>query len=250
MIVESRTKALKREQERISKRNNITSPPANGNGGRFDRLKNLPSWWWNVILTIVGAGVFWKLYTHGLTLSQVGDWSLAHWVSLGVFFGILFILIALNSQALGKAANVLRWMLVVALVMMFAGFPAWFGFTGWVNTPSSSHSKNSVVHALPQNAPDLPKAWNPDGSITDQSKWPRVLVPAHCDSVRVPSIAGGHIVWGGSGLKFHAVYSDGRTCVLGNTVPCGDGDVVSGYAHNDSDTDLFSSYAYANQGEK
>jgi len=107
------------------------------------------------------------------------------------------------------------------------------------------------VRALPNDAPNMPQAWRADGSPTDMTKWPRVHVPPHSNSVHVPSIAGGHIVWGGSGFKVRYVYSDGHECALGDiSSSCGDGNIVEGYALNEGDTPLYASYAYARQDEK
>ena len=105
--------------------------------------------------------------------------------------------------------------------------------------------------ALPQDTSDLPRAWNPDGSMTDPSNWIRVSVPPHGNSAHVPNIFGGHVVWGGSGFKVYYEYSDGHSCAVGDTSPnCGDGDIVASYAHNDGETLAYASYAYARQGEK
>jgi len=116
---------------------------------------------------------------------------------------------------------------------------------------TASRSEVPRASALPQNSPNLPRAWNADGSMTDSSKWPRVQVPPHGDSVHVPSVFGGHIVWGGSGFKIHYVYSDGHECIIGDTSSsCSDGNIVEGYARNEGDTPLYASYAYAYQNEK
>lgn len=144
-----------------------------------------------------------------------------------------------------------KWPLIVAgviLTLLPVGAMIVHGIWG---KKTSTQQVQMRKQALPQDAPDLPRAWNADGTITDQSKWPRIQVPPHGDSVRVPSVFGGHIVWGGSGFTIHYVYADGRECVLGDASPsCGDGNIVSGYARNNGDILIYASYAYARQDEK
>lgn len=129
------------------------------------------------------------------------------------------------------------------------------GLLNQKETPTKAKPEKAAlsmpVRALPNDAPNLPRAWLADGSPSDMTKWPRVLVPPHGDSVPVPSVAGGHIVWGGSGFKIRYRYSDGRECALGDTSSsCGDGNIVEGFARNEGDTPLYASYAYASKGEK
>lgn len=154
-----------------------------------------------------------------------------------------------------RAAIIVVATVVTAVVLTF--FPSVL----WVRAdkpqqppaPSAAGQQQEVKKGLvlPNNAPDLPRAWNPDGTMTDPSTWMRIEVPPHGDSVRVPAVFGYHLVWSVGGFKLRHVYADGHECKFGDTGPaCGDGDIVAGYAHNDGDTPLIASYAYAKKGEK
>ncbi|MFM2330894.1 MAG: hypothetical protein RLZZ26_401 [Candidatus Parcubacteria bacterium] len=118
---------------------------------------------------------------------------------------------------------------------------------------SDGHSKppppvgavTAPAQTLPNDATDLPRAWNPDGSRTDVSKWPSVEVPAKGDSKPVPTFEDRHIVWA-TGLKVFCVYSDDHT----EAAPCTEGPQRRQYVHNDSDFDAYAPYAYAKRDEK
>lgn len=79
---------------------------------------------WSIVLAVVGAGIFWKLYTPGLRFSQLGDWSWNNWLWLLAFWGVLVVLIALNKELLGAWAKTLQSTAVVAIFLMFLGVPA------------------------------------------------------------------------------------------------------------------------------
>ncbi len=170
-----------------------------------------------------------------------------HWL----WFIVPFVLVAI-AVALGKVwvsdrkveAIVGLGAIVLAVVIVPQ---VWVLLTN-ENDPVAPSSP-PVRAALPSNAPDVPRAWNPDGSQTDTTKWPRVVVPPHGRSVLVPNIAGGHAVWGGSGFKVRCVYGDGHEGVVGEGT-CNDGDIVGSYAVNQTGVELYASYAYARQGEK
>jgi hypothetical protein len=169
------------------------------------------------------------------------------WTSL-ILGGLFFAADALPDSWAKSAKG-----MVVAFAVLMAGAMAVHGI--WDEKSPSHEVKqqtlSAVTRALPQNAPDLPRAWNADGTMTDPSKWPRVQVPPHGDSVRVPNVFGGHLVWGGSGFKVHCVYADGNERIVGDEKdPCSDGNIVSMYARNDGGTVLHASYAYAKMSEK
>ena len=116
---------------------------------------------------------------------------------------------------------------------------------------SSEQQQVATVRPLPQSLPNLPRAWNADGTMVDPSTWPRVIVPPYGDSLPVPVVFGSHVVWGGSGFKAHCVYADGHEGIIGDRFrPCSDGDMVKMYARNDGGTLIYASYAYARPGER
>lgn len=78
------------------------------------------------LLVIAGAGIFWGLYTPGLRLSQVGDWSWDHSILLLALWGVIIGLIALNAKALGATAKTLQKVLTGVMLMLFIGIPAGF----------------------------------------------------------------------------------------------------------------------------
>ena len=79
---------------------------------------------WSIVLAVVGAGIFWKLYKPGLRFSQLGDWSWENWLWLLAFWGVLVVLIALNKKSLGSWAKTLQSAVAVAMFLMFLGVPA------------------------------------------------------------------------------------------------------------------------------
>ncbi len=178
---------------------------------------------------------------------------LSHWLPILTGLSILLLLVSLYSNVLGEErAKTFKKALILTAVVLFIEIP--FGgrmMSPTVEKPQPVAQRVVPMRALPRNTLNLPRAWNADGTITDMSKWPRVRVPPHGNSVRVPNIFGGHLVWGGSGFKVHCVYADGHEGIIGNTNdPCSDGNIVSMYAHNDGGVLLYASYAYAKMGEK
>ncbi|MFA6415110.1 MAG: hypothetical protein WC217_02535 [Candidatus Paceibacterota bacterium] len=82
---------------------------------------------WTILVVLVAAAVFyWGLYKtggQGLRLSQVGDWSWNHWLSLPIFCALVFVLIKMHKDALGAMAGTLESVLVGAVFLMFIGAP-------------------------------------------------------------------------------------------------------------------------------
>ncbi|NNM83892.1 hypothetical protein HKL94_01585 [Candidatus Parcubacteria bacterium] len=235
------------DKESGNKKTSSPTQPKSMGGGRDARLKR---YLWPVILTIGIALVILELIFPAASIEMS---ILSHWLPILTGLSILLLLVSLYSNALGEdTAKTLKKALILTAVVLFVEIP----FGGRMMSPTVGKPQHAVqrvvpMRALPQSAPNLPRAWNADGTITDMSKWPRVRVPPHGDSVRVPNIFGGHLVWGGSGFKVHCVYADGHEGIIGNANdPCSDGNIVSMYAHNDGGVLLYASYAYAKMGEK
>jgi hypothetical protein len=112
--------------------------------------------------------------------------------------------------------------------------------------PKAPVTTASPTRGLPNDATDLPRAWNPDGSMTDVTTWPYVNAPHGKDTVMVPTMIGYHIVWDGIGITVYCRYADNHTEVE----PCTEGPQVGQYAHNNGQSDVKASYAFAKKGEK
>ncbi|MHB0865440.1 MAG: hypothetical protein ACYC1Y_00830 [Minisyncoccota bacterium] len=215
--------------------------------GSWGLRTKLSSNLWGILLLLAGAAIiYWGLYTPILEsphLSKVGGWSWDHWLPLVVLWGIIAILIGLYAER-EETKKKLQNVLTAIMVMLFVGVSV----MNWVASGlTSSHvSQGRFNQALPQDAVNLPWAWH-----LDPSKWPQVEVPAHGDSVHVPGVYGGHVVWGGSGFTVRCVYTNGHVGTVGDpSNPCTDGNIVESYAHNEGDTPLLASYAYARPDEK
>ena len=107
---------------RSKKQTDGSVPRSNGEEGWFAEYKQ---YLWTILLMLAGAAVFyWGLYTPGLRLSGVGDWSWEHWLALPAFGGIVFALIKMHASALGTMAGTLQSALVGAMFLLFIGIPA------------------------------------------------------------------------------------------------------------------------------
>ena len=101
--------------------------PGASAGGEPGLLKKYGKYFWSALFALAGVAVFiWGLYTPGLRLPQVGDWSWNHWLWLLAFWGIVAALIALNAETLGTATKRLQEVLVAAMFLLFIGIPAGF----------------------------------------------------------------------------------------------------------------------------
>lgn len=209
--------------------------------------------WTGVLVIAALATLFWIRQNPewgGVSgVSKLKDLVWDNWLSILVAAGFLWAIVELSATWLGSAAHVLRLLLRWGIPILFIGslvLSWWFTPTQKVAVAVQRPPAPMAQRVLPQDAPDLPWAWK-----LEKSKWPRVHVPPHGNSVRVPGIFGGHVVWGGSGFKVHCVYADGREGIVGDpTKPCNDGDIVESYARNDGDTPIYAAYAYARAGEK
>jgi hypothetical protein len=129
LVVRPHSKKMAREQAELDRKTGTASgtsatATATNGGGRLERLTPYRT---SILLALTGAAVFyWGLYTPGLRLSQVGDWSWDRWLWLLVFWGIITTLIALNAKALGTMAKTLQTTAMVAMFLLFLGIPAGF----------------------------------------------------------------------------------------------------------------------------
>lgn len=206
--------------------------------------KEASIWWTGVLLAACGLvflfGIQWPV-TETPQLSGVGSKVLKNWLPLTAIVVLLFIVIALNAKKLEAVATVLLWSLGVLTVgaIIVAIVSVW----------TTRNTAPQAAVALPQDTPNLPRAWKADGTATDMSTWLKLKVPAHGDSQHVPGLYGGHVVWGGSGFSVRCVYADGHEGVVSEGT-CGDGNIAKSYARNNGGTDLWASYAYAKADEK
>ncbi len=208
---------------------------------------------WSVAIIVVGVILWYKMSDTKIDLADVSSWSKEYWLQILIVYGIGAGLIWLNADE--KSAKVLQKVLAGLTATVLVVLPMW----SWISSPSnatpaaqsSQRSGIPLANVLPRDAPDVPRAWKTDGSMTDTSTWPRVQIPPYGNSAHVPGIFDGHVVWGGSGFTIHCVYTDGHEGIVGDmNRPCNDGNIISSYVRNEGGTVLYASYAYAKRGEK
>ncbi len=213
----------------------------------FQKVFTRPAFVGLVVVVSFAVVAYWGLYTS--LIPRPGDvvsWSWHHWFPLLVCFAIAWWAIELIAEK-ERVRNTLKKVLTGVVFMLFVGASIMNWVAGGVGTTTSSYtSRGGFNQALPQDATNLPWAWR-----LDPSKWPVVEVPAHGDSVHVPGLYQGHVVWGGSGFTVRCLYANGHIGTVGDpNNPCSDGNIVESWAHNDSGVPLLASYAYARAGEK
>ena len=128
------SKKMAHEQAQLDKKTGATKgalAPASTGGNGKGLLEGLKETFgpriWTILLVLAGAAVFfWGLYTPGLRLSQVGDWSFDHWIWLLAFGGIIFTLIRMHASALGTMGTTLQSVLAWTAFFLFIGIPAGF----------------------------------------------------------------------------------------------------------------------------
>ena len=98
----------------------------------------------SLILASIGIAVFfWGLYTPGLKANEVGSWSWDNWFWLLAFGGILIALSKLNAKALGDLAKKLETGMISAWLILFIGFPVWFGIVDFFS-PSQHPARHAT----------------------------------------------------------------------------------------------------------
>lgn len=237
----------------------VTAPAKNKEVKKEPEEK--PNWFlenlWSILLVLAGimALVFLSLQVPELTPSQTGNWSQKYWLQILIIWFIGAALVWLNVKEKGSSET-LQKVLVGAVIVLLFILPFWSWISNLSSTPPrESRSEIPLARMLPRDAPDLPRAWKPDGNLTDTLKWPRVKVPHGGDSVHVPGILNGHVVWVWNGnvrgLSIRCVHEDRSIGIVGDTSsPCRKDGVVESYMHNDGTDDAEASYAYASRDEK
>jgi len=87
---------------------------------------------WTILLALAGVAIFfWKIYTPGLEPAKIGGWSWSNWLWILAFCSIVIALARINAQALGAAATALQVAVVIAIFVLFIGFPAVFAVKDW-----------------------------------------------------------------------------------------------------------------------
>lgn len=218
------------------------------------------------VLIIGGAMLFYFVYYHGISLSlespslrTVSVFAQNYWLPIFLLYGVLALtaLVVLNSKPEWKGWNeTVQQILAGVMIVLFVFAP----LGGWILSSLStsqnvSRSETTLAKMLPRDAPDLPRAWNKDGTFTDTLKWPRVEVPPDGDSSHVPGILDGHVVWvwNDKGLTIRCVHDDKDRSIgiVGDeSKPCHKDGVVESYMHNEGSTAAEASYAYASRFEK
>lgn len=220
------------------------------------------------VLVIGGAVLFYFMDSSKISLSlespslqTISAFAQKYWFPIFFLYGVLALtaLIALNTNPERKVwSGTVQKILAGVMLALFVVAP----IGGWIMSPSStsqnvSRSETTLAKMLPRDAPDLPRAWKQDGTLTDTFKWPRVEVPPVGDSVHVPGILDGHVVWVWNGnvrgLTIRCVHDDKDHSIgiVGDeSKPCHKDGVVESYMHNEGSTAEEASYAYASRFEK
>lgn len=113
---------------KMRKRKEKTDTKKDASKGEEKWYSQYTKYSWTIGLVLAGAAIFyWELYTPGLRPRQVGSWSWEHWLWILAFLGIAIALIKLNEKALGTLAKTMESAAVAAPLVLFLGFPVWFG---------------------------------------------------------------------------------------------------------------------------
>lgn len=255
---------LDRTQIQVSKKINSggkLSPDAvktEANGKKLlDHAKELglnAKVFWSLAAIITGIALWYAVPNTEVHPKDIGNWSRNHWLQILIVWGMGATLVWLNAD--DKSAKTLQKALAGGVIMLLAVFPVW----SWIVSPLSTsqnvpRSETTLAKMLPRDTPDLPRAWNKDGTFTDTLKWPRVEVPPEGDSAHVPGILDGHVVWvwNDRGLTIRCVHDDKDRSIgiVGDeSKPCHKDGVVESYMHNEGSTAAEASYAYASRFEK
>lgn len=178
---------------------NMTPGASNTQGNmRGWATKNIPT----IILIVVGVVLLW--WSHDTKVTQLGNWGKNQPLFLLVLWGFLAALIKLHTGALGKAAEVLQWVVAGGVLLaLFLGSPVGEWFTKDESTGSTAHKATVGARQVLTMAP---------GS----------------ESERVPTRPGHRIDFSGEGFSVYNVYRDGTVCSEG----CKNGPLREVYVKN------------------
>ena len=202
---------------------------------------------WSILLILGGAGVFfWSMYAPRMRPSQMGDWGSDYWLQILIVCGILYLLIVLNAESLGTAAKTIQGVLAIAALMLLVAFPTWSRISGGSkpsDTGSAQVPQKDLAQIFQEN---LPAAFNPDGTLTDTTKWPQLVLSTDGEPVHIAVPPKKRIVTFGENFRVHCVYRDGSEIDFGKgEEPCPEGDMPSVYITNEAEGLNMISYAYA-----
>ena len=199
---------------------------------------------WSIVISIVGVTVFfWSLYAPELRPSQMGELGSRYWLQILMLWGTIAILIRLNAEK--ELAKTLQGVLAIAALMLLVAFPTWSRISGGSkpsDTGSAQVPQKDLAQIFQEN---LPAAFNPDGTLTDTTKWPQLVLPADGESERIRVPLKKRVVLSGKKFRVHCVYRDEPEIDFGEEEdPCPEGDMPFVYVTNESEETNIIRYAY------
>lgn len=227
-----------KSRKQVNESSAVPQKEENGNGWFTKYL-------WSIVISLVGVTVFfWSLYAPELRPSQMGELGSRYWLQILMLWGTLAILIRLNAEK--DLAKTLQGVLAVGAFLLLIGFPTWSWIVGGSKPPDTGSAQ------VPQKDPaqifqeNLPAAFNPDGTLTDTTKWPQLVLSTNGEPVHIAVPPKKRIVTFGEDFRVHCVYRDGSEIDFGKgEEPCPEGDMPYVYVTNEAEGLNMISYAYA-----
>jgi hypothetical protein len=190
------------EQARLHRKNGVSPPAPNQPEKKHAFLEWVQCNIWTILLVVIGIILLW--WSHDTKVTQLGNWGKNQPLFLLVLWGFLAALIKLHTGALGKAAEVLQWVVAGGVLLaLFLGSPVGEWFTKDESTGSTAHKATVGARQVLTMAP---------GS----------------ESERVPTRPGHRIDFSGEGFSVYNVYRDGTVCSEG----CKNGPLREVYVKN------------------
>ena len=130
VATKSRSKKMAREQAQLDKKTGVdgayvATPSASKTEDEEGRSRKYRKYWTIVFvlawLGVVGWGFF--ISAEAPALADVGKWIWSRWLWVIIVWVLFAAVVALNAEALGKAAKVLQWVLATAVFLLFVGIP-------------------------------------------------------------------------------------------------------------------------------
>ena len=143
---------------------------------------------WTVVLIVVGLVVlYFGVYSSSWKTpkpTEIGEWSPRVWFWLVVIWGIGASIVAINWH--GATAKTLQTILAAVMITLVVIAPVW----RWASSPST---KPATTASTASPGTSIPLAHNPDGTMTDYTKWPKLVIPAGVSQeVEVPDVGDGY----------------------------------------------------------